>query len=208
MIRSIWLVVLTCLIAAGAARAEAPYRKGDRALSFSFDGADLGSFDGGVGGKYWFSDQWAAIGVVDIGYRSSDDNYEERESRYWRDRSAGLAVGFERHYGKTRFTPYIGAGLGGSYNDAITETSPSGGDRKDITEKRYYGASARVGFGAEFWLTPRFSLGGEYRLEVYYTDGWTESRREGETEIPPIRVDKKTWQTDVFASRLVLSVYL
>jgi hypothetical protein len=120
MIRSIWLAVLTGLIAAGAAWGDAPYRKGDRAISFSFDGADLGSFNGGVGGKYWFSDQWAAIGVVDIVYRSSDDDSEELESRYRRDRSAGLAIGFERHYGMTRFTPYIGAGLGGSYRDAIT----------------------------------------------------------------------------------------
>ena len=75
MKRLVCFVILAGLVVTNTADADAPYRKGNRALSFTFNSLTLGDFNGGFGGKYWMSDRWALMGSVDISYRQSDSNH-------------------------------------------------------------------------------------------------------------------------------------
>lgn len=199
------IVFLGLILIAGLVSAEEPYREGNTALSFAFNSAVLGDFNGGVGGKHWMSERWVVVGTVDFRYRQADseENYNSKRTDY----GAGLYLGLERHFGAARFSPYVGFGAGAGYTNNLTEWSSNEGDTTRERELADTRVSLRGAFGAEFWLTQRFSLAGEYRLEVAYTDGWREDRNGAIITDEPNRTDTTTWQAGIGSSALLLSIY-
>jgi hypothetical protein len=200
-------VFCVVLVAAGAAAAQPPYREGNRTVSFHFNGANLNGYDGGIGGKYWTSDEWAIVGSLDFSYRkddrdSSDDNYNENTNY-----GGGLYLGLEKHFGTSRFTPYLAGVFGGGYDSGYRKVARNNGESVDEFDTGDTWVAVRAVFGLEMWLTSRFSLGGEYRVHAIYSDGWSETRTTREPPVPPARADTSVWQAAVGSSTLLLSVY-
>lgn len=142
-----------------------PERDGRFALIFSFDELDLSSFDGGIGLKYWLTDDWSLRGSISAGL--SDRTLEgDRTDNF--SGAGGVTVGVEKHFGSGRFSPFCGGGLGYRLYGS-TSSKRNYSDRVVETENIAHQAIGQTILGAEFWLSEHFSLTGAYVLAVTHS---------------------------------------
>jgi hypothetical protein len=111
------LLLLLALAALAAAPADAQRRrgrdddgafarKGDAALTFSFDALSPGPFEGGVGGRFWVSDRVVAAASLGFGYGRVDAGYGDQDAL-----TTSFALGVERHFGRSRrVSPFVALG--------------------------------------------------------------------------------------------------
>ncbi|MBI3578129.1 MAG: outer membrane beta-barrel protein [Ignavibacteriales bacterium] len=200
-----WLIVIFGMLTTNAFTQEVTpvLNSGATAVLFSFDGlANLGanSFDGGLGGKWYWSDQWAvraglqfATGSVDIpsnpppGSTGTDGSVSA-----WR-----LGIGFaaEYHLTKSRVTPYFGGGVGfaitrtESKNPVISASQTTVKNNRNgetLIGQTFFGGTSFDIYGlggVEFFLTKEVSLAAEYRLGATFVSRADEERINANTSI-------------------------
>ena len=161
------MVLCSLFIFCATAHAQSPMksssnfaeRDGRFGLLFSFDGLILSGINGGVGGKYWLSNQWAAIGSLDLGYSRSESGPGTA-----RTSQIGLSAGVERHLLSSRFSPYIGGAAGYRYSLVKSESTQS--TRYSETDRHI--VSASLNLGVELWVMSSLSLAGQYGFALEY----------------------------------------
>lgn len=216
---SITLLLVALVLGAGAARAqttddaELEPRGTNRALSFFFDGLNLDSFDGGVGGKSWLGPSTALRYSIDFGVESTEDVRDDDRDAGRSAINVGTSLFVELHQSERgRVSPYIGSGFGFS-TGAFSETTDFA-PGNTVTRTRFKGSNfdfdVSVGFGIEYRIARRVSLGGEHqvgaRVRIASTDTKT-TFADPNTPNNVVERDIRTFRLDTGASRLILSVY-
>ena len=108
-----FMVICSALYAQEIPQSDTHLRDGRKAISFIFDGFDLASFNGGIGGKYWLSDNLAFKGSLDLDYVNSDSDDSQNDANVERSsKSIGLSLGIEKHLRMKKVSPYFGGSLG------------------------------------------------------------------------------------------------
>ncbi len=173
------------------------FKKGSKALLFEFSGlADLGagSFNGGLGGKYFIDHKLAIRGSLQFMDLNEDIPYED-DSGVDGKRTAnrfGISAAVEVHFDTSRVNPYFGGGVG----FAVTSTEYKS-DASDLTnqvtvkndedgEFGYYGGTEFTIFGilgVEVFIIKNLSLAAEYRLGYAYISKKDEEIIQGNTTI-------------------------
>ena len=160
---------------------------GSKAVLFSFGGLaflSAGTFDGGVGARYYLSDGFAVRAGLQFTSASQTNPANPVAPQTGEDGKAsasafGLSGAAELHMGKGRVIPYVGAGLGftttstESKNIVVGNPPPAQTTTKNRTAGEtvngtaYTSGSALQVFGllgVEFFLYKELSLAAEYRL--------------------------------------------
>ena len=203
--RILSLLIVLVIIHTAAMAEDAPDldhtpRNGRLAILFLFDGLNLGSFGGGIGGKYWLSELWAMNASVRLQHDRRHVNESGGGSRDFVVTRTGFATAFERHLLTTRFSPYVGAGV--AYNYEHSKNSNATNFSSDEIRGSSHEASVALGLGVEFWLSRNFSLAGQYSIRFRYSDrkdrrNWTAGTHEASTDY---------WVASVDGGLLILAV--
>lgn len=163
--------------------AKSSIAAGSKALLFQFSGFSnlgAGEFEGGIGGKYFFTRnmalrvdlQFANVSVTIPANPGAGQNGTDGEIS---GTEFGVGGAIEYHFGRGRVSPYFGGGLGISTasttsKPAIVGTGVQGEVSNRIGGESQIGITAgteiSVGaiIGAEFFLFKELSLGAEYRV--------------------------------------------
>ena len=178
-----FIIVYALSVGITFAQEDKPFMaKGDKAILFEFSGLDnLGarSFEGGIGGKYYLSQDMAIRGGIQLASINEDYPFqgsggvdgEAYASRF------GVSAAIEFHLSTKRVSPYYGAGVGLSFTS--TESKSVEADPADqVTIKNnsdgefgYFGGTEFDIFGmlgTEIYIFDNFSLAAEYRLGFSY----------------------------------------
>ncbi len=215
-LRYVSLLLIFLMLVACPARAQEAQeaqeadslRASRRALSFSFDGFDLGFFEGGVGGKYWLDPNTALRAGVSLNLDLNLLGDDEAENTNY---GLGLRVGLERHFGpRGPVSPFVGVVVGVSgYRSTRTLIVSDGTNiRRSERENTSLSGAVDAVLGVEYFVTPHVSLAGEYAVGARLGRTHIErqqTRPDGETE----RFEDRRTFFDL-ASRpptLVVSVY-
>ncbi len=149
---------------------------GTAGILFTFSGFSnlgAGNFEGGFGGKYFFTKNFALRGIVSFTNASLTEptatiDEETSATRF------GIGAAVEYHFMTKRVSPYIGGGV--QFSTTSTEHSYPSGFEEKTTETDYSVSINGSGFsggtsftvfgavGAEFFLFDELSLAAEYRL--------------------------------------------
>jgi outer membrane protein W len=160
---------------------------GSKAVLFSFGGLSFlsaGTFDGGIGARYYISDALAVRAGIQFTSASQTNPANPVAPNTGEDgKASASAVGFsgaaEWHMGKARVIPYVGAGF--SFTTTSTEaknavtgnpppaqtTTKNRAAGETVNGVTYVGGSSFQVFGmlgVEFFLYKEVSLAAEYRL--------------------------------------------
>ena len=148
---SLLLVSTSPLFPQETQRIDTLLNEGKKALTFAFNGLNLG---GGLGGTYWLNNNYA-LGIILFGsYDNAKDLTDETKS-YIAD--LGVTAYLKRHFNFDHgLSPYAGLGSGLEYSqyDGSYLTEPS----------RYIYIRIPVLVGVEYWLTNNISLSGEQNI--------------------------------------------
>ncbi|MBN2367013.1 MAG: outer membrane beta-barrel protein [Calditrichaeota bacterium] len=154
------------------------FKDGSKAVLFQFNAFSPNSYNGGVGGKYFVSEEFAIrAGLIFANAKqtlpfqgTAGVDGESSASQY------GIFAAVEKHLTDSRISPYIGGGfmlVSTSTERETAEADPA--DQQTIKNSRggelgYQGGS-EFGFallgGFEFFVIKNLSLGAEYQL--YYS---------------------------------------
>ncbi|MGH2568934.1 MAG: outer membrane protein, partial [Bacteroidota bacterium] len=137
------------------------------------------AFDGGIGVKYYLSDEWAARGGLQ--FASANQNVPhpsppgtDGSISAW---SVGVSGSLEYHLTKTRVSPYLGGGVG--FSLARTESKSIADPGADQTTTKNFFGGVTIGgqpylsgtrlsvfglAGVEYFFVKEVSLAAEYRL--------------------------------------------
>ena len=197
------LLTLTLSGSAALSQTESEFLQ-TKCLSFSFDGFNLNALNGGIGGKIWTSDANAftltIAGSVSSTKEDGNAQYtEQKQSQTY----VRLQAGLEQHCNMASgFSPYFAEGVFGSlqtYKYTYSAIPPStGSESKRVTNS----VGIVVGFGVEYWLTKRISVGGQQLFQGSYQFG---SQNDGSSTSQ----DRNTsgFSTSLGTSSLILSIY-
>lgn len=183
-------------------------QQGDIGMLFRFAGLSTGSYNGGVGAKYWAGSRTALTTGIQLEMRGNETEADEQETgRESTFTSAGVDIGVEFHAPRARFSPYVGLNLGvGGRSDRFT-TDFRFSDEPDLDERatETVFVTAGLGVGAEYWLSPRFSVAAQQQLNASYSTG-TERRTRTSDGIDTEQ-DVSGYSVGLSGSSLTLSVY-
>lgn len=194
---------------------ELPPRGTNRALSFFFDELSLDDFETGIGGKLWISPTAALRMSLDLGVESTEAITEGEVDRGRSAISFGGSMFIELHrYERGRVSPYIGSGFG-LRTEAFSETTDFDIDTGNpISRERFKGSNLEfdvsAGFGVEYRLARRVSLGGEHQFAARVRIGSEDIKRTPFDQSLPSTTTTRETRSFIFdtgASRLILSVY-
>jgi len=139
------------------------------ALSFSFNGFNLSSYYGGVGGRLWTTD--STVFNINIGGSFSQRKYEPTqnlEAGYEKNSSLIIGIGFESHYPTSdNLSPYLS--FRGSYILSNRYYRPGYADfeQKDNLSS----INLEFGLGVEYWILERISLSGQHLFNLHFDFG-------------------------------------
>ena len=180
---------------------------GKKAIIFNINGFDLGSFDGGIGGKMWVSRNICLIGALEFNTRNDYDE-TRREDGLDTERDAystrtGLSLGINKHFNFSRKTStYLGGKLRAGFEKYVSSRYSNyknwDYDRQDIS------LSGGIVFGVEYFIMDGISLAGQYLLGLGYT---VEKFEQKETGNEDRSTDGKDRTIGLGASSLILSIY-
>jgi opacity protein-like surface antigen len=172
---SIFVVLIFSFSLLLAQETQSYYEAGAKGLTFSFNGFSPGSFNGGIGGKYFLNTDLALKGGVlfssarqTVPFQGTSGVDGERKGSEF-----GVFVGIEKHLNTRRVSPYLGAGF--EYASSSTERKTAEADPADQEtiknraggELGYQGGTTLAFaalFGCEFFVIKNLSLGAEYQL--------------------------------------------
>jgi opacity protein-like surface antigen len=195
-------LLVLCGALSVAAQSSEPLKT--KALSFGFNGLNLGGVNGGIGGKMWISSQQAVTLNVSGAYSSQlrkaiDSTRIDEEQT---NSEVNLVVGMEQHADLGRgFSPYVMGGLSIGYG--YSESRDGSTTNPYRYENRATLMGVRAGVGLEYWLTPRVSVAGQQLVMGNYSFG---TYRSGTASLPSR--DMRQFSFGLGTSSLILSVYL
>lgn len=149
---------------------------GTAGLLFTFSGLSnlgAGNFEGGFGGKYFFTKNLAVRGILNFTSASQTDpsGMDGVADDEYTATVIGVGAALEYHFGYKRVSPYLGGGVG--FRTASTEFSEEGRTIKNnsnglnVNGTTFSAGTALEVFGlmgVEFFLFDELSLAAEYRL--------------------------------------------
>lgn len=194
---------------------QEPFLRGSRnAVSFSFDGFDLGKIDGGVGGKHWFSTTSALRASLDFFVEATEGDVVGQQTNGRSAIGVGISAVAERHTSRLeaieRVSPYLAGGFrfaasGFSENTKFPLANSVQRTENDGNELDF---RVLVGFGVEYRLSRRLSLAGEHTFgaSIVRTNRDALQVFNDGTRITTERNDR-VFRLGTDTSRLILSVY-
>lgn len=231
--RVLLLVVAILVLASGAVQAQdvvPSISAGSKALLFSFSGLaflNAGAFDGGVGAKYFLSENLAVRGGLNFVSASQTVPANPNPAQQGIDGSIsattiGVSAAAELHMGKGRVRPFLGGGAAFAMtstenkSDEVGNPPPAqtviknriGGETIDGTN--YQGATTLSVFGLagfEFFLYKEVSLSAEYRLG-FTTSGLKDQEVTAGTVTATTKAGTATGIGFASSGALTLAVYL
>lgn len=140
-----------------------------KAVSFSFNGLNLSSYYGGVGGRFWVSDKFVLN--VSVGGSFKERKYlatENLSDGYEKTTSVNFGIGLENHYPIIdNLSSYFSYRFSLSLFNRYNRSANINGEVKD--KSNYY--SFEFGLGIEYWLLDRISLSGQHLFNIYKEKG-------------------------------------
>jgi hypothetical protein len=230
MVRNRAILAVLAMVAAGwtwqaQAADGSGASKGTRQVVFSFDSWSLGSYNGGVGIRYFVTGDVAIRPGVDFRIEdSSDDETSEAEGRLMTDSIDvdGLTLGFsvfvEKYVsGFQKLAPFVGVGLGYAYTSSDNmqihytyRDNPPNSYWSDCYDRTTHAIDIMGTLGFQWFFTDHISLGGQYNLAVSHK--WddraqTQTSYDGyATEVSATRSDIENTVVGVDAGRLLVSI--
>jgi len=214
MKRAVLVLAALALLAGQLQAAPVSTDNGDKALVFTFSGLSnmsLGSYDGGVGLRYYIGDALALRPGINFGMASGDDESKngtdvEAESSSWSLR-ASVALEKHRAAGSSSLSPYygVGAALGAGHSESERRrTVLADSTLKEETASDSRNASVFLLAGFEWGFADGITLGGEYQFGARFFS----SELELKNDVGPVdsQFDRSQFSLDVSAASLFLSV--
>jgi hypothetical protein len=176
------LGVMVAVSFAFAQEATNSVAQGKVAGLFSFSGLsylEAGTFNGGVGAKYFLSDVFALRGSLNynhshqVVYPNPLPLTGQVETDGFNNLTTmGISAGAEYHFGKARVSPYAGGQLLLSYTTSDSKDAGRATPPAVFYQTEYQDVSASAGTtlqvsalaGVEFFLTKELSLSAEYQF--------------------------------------------
>ncbi|MCH8285988.1 outer membrane beta-barrel protein [candidate division KSB1 bacterium] len=208
---TIALLLLSSSILHAQTENDSTYTK---ALSFRFNGLNLGEFRGGIGGKYWVSYNRAITVSILFGHNSNETKTKEVNAGNIRDSESsftelGFFTGYEFHINRSKsFSPYLGFGVSLVYNRSESHLNRVIIiNEEDIfissdRESDIFRGAFEIAFGGEYWVTERLSFAGHQTFTIGYSRGSTKTRTSGNYNF-----DTSSFSANVGTSSLILSLY-
>ncbi len=210
---AILIVIAFATLISASANAEAT-SAGSTHLLFTLHGLDrlgLGTYEGGLGIRWFPWDRIAFRPVVDVRY--AEDRIageEDRSDQVRRSWDVGFSLALERHFAMwRRLGSYAGVGAGFGYGEDTDDRSvppdpPAGMNLR--TEQRTLSTGMWGLFGIQWALSKAVHIGAEYELAYRYTK---EENKLHQAELPPTIAPERTRQSlGIGTSSLFLSVSL
>jgi opacity protein-like surface antigen len=204
---------------------QAAIAKGERQVVFSFDSWSLGSYNGGIGVRYFLRDDVAIRPGLDFVIDDSSEHQTSEEADRVMTDSVdvdGLSLGFsifmEKYVsGFHGLTPFLAVGVSYTYGSS-SGTQINNTYRDDLPDTywsdcydRSRHALGLIGaFGFQWFFTDHLSLGGQYNLTISHEwddrDDTQTTYDGGETRVRTVRDDSDDTTVGVDAGRLLISV--
>lgn len=196
--------ILFGFAAVANAQDTVPLTTGTKAVLFSFSGLSnlgLGQFDGGIGGKYYWTDQWALRGALQFSSASQSIPANPAPGQLGSDGSLsgtqfGISAAGEYHLSKSRVTPYLGVGARIMFASTESKNAVVGGATQTTTKNNRNGETINgttyiggtqfglfVLGGVEFFVAREVSLAAEYRLGYFLLSQSDEEVTNGNTTV-------------------------
>jgi len=193
-------------------KSEMPFSlKGKKALSFSFNGFNLGEFYGGIGGKMWISNSVALFASVDMDYSSSTTKRSEQTNGNKSSSfSTGLTFGMNKKMGSNkRFLPYFGGSVGFSYSRSSSETNFAvADDYNNLYENGMLNINLGGTLGVESFITDGISLAAQHTLGLGFGTGSVKTTLQRPNQLDQVdEQDQSSFNFGFGTSSLILSVY-
>jgi len=230
MARNWALLAVLAMVAAGwtwrAQAADGPVAsEGTRQVVFSFDAWSLGSYNGGVGIRYFLADDVAIRPGFDFRIEDiSDHRVSQEENKRMTDSvdvdalTLGFSIFVEKYVGGfERLAPFVGVGMGYTYyasNDMDIHNTyrDSSGNTywSDCYDRTTNTVDIMGALGFQWFFTNHMSLGGQYNLAVSHK--WedrnhTQTSFDGHaTEVSTTRNDIENTVAGVDSGRLLVSI--
>ena len=171
-----------------------------KALSFSFNGLNLSSFYGGVGGRIWVSDN--TVLNASIGGYINETDYEKTETLdkgIQKNKSLTVGIGLENHLDNfSDFSPYFSTRISYSHTDQYYRSSIG----YFLQENKNNSINLNLGFGIEYWIDKRISLSGQHLFYLGYNKGEQSTGNPSDEN-----QDTKGFQIGFGTTSMILSIY-
>ncbi len=175
-----------------------------KALQFSFNGLNLSSFAGGVGGKLWL-DGRTALSLA-VGGSHSYDNADANAQQSGQTNSQSIVLlqfGVEAHtFLSSEFSPYVTGAIFGRYEEQDYKTTYSPPASSPESKYTTTNIGLLAGFGAEYWISNRISLAGQQTFQLSYEFGSREQIDNVDT-----KQNTRGFSVGLGTSSLILSIY-
>lgn len=139
------------------------------ALSFNFNGLNLSSYYGGVGGRLWISE--STVLNASVGGSISEREYKETEETdkgLEKKKYINIGFGMENHLtGSDNLSLYVSTRLSFGYSDDYQRYYYPGSEYSSVT----YSYNLGFGLGVEYWIFERLSFAGQHLFNSYYEAG-------------------------------------
>lgn len=146
--------------------------RGDTALLFPFNGAEIDAFGGGLGVQHWFSETTAGVLGLSVAFRTTeeDESSSRLEETERRSLSTDLVAKIERYMKPgSRLSPFLAVGAGVGIEHAHSQRTFTDGtaetDNFDAVALR-----GSLGLGVEYRLVEDVALSAQQRLSVRWQD--------------------------------------
>lgn len=143
------------------------------AISFNFNGLNLSSYYGGIGGRFWISE--STVLNASIGASINETEYEETEEYkkgLTKNKYLDVGCGMENHFpASDDLSLYLSARLSFGFNDYYYRSPTSDYEQTE----RFYSYRLGFGLGVEYWIFKRMSFSGQHLFNAYYGTGESNS---------------------------------
>jgi hypothetical protein len=218
MKRALFIYIIGLCLTTTAFAQKTEIGKGSKAVCFTFNGLSnlgLGTINGGIGGKYWISNDKAVMPIFLFGLNSTtvqaptgmtNDNNSILEF--------GLRVNLEIHKPiSNSISPYYGFGIGfRSISNTRKPSIPTSNPTAGITqETKSSETTFIVGglIGIEFFIRKNISLSGHYTFD--FESGASTQKAAlvaGEGVVQPAEGKTSTTKLGFSTMSIILSLYL
>lgn len=170
------------------------------ALSFNFNGLNLSSYYGGVGGRWWISQSTVLNGS--IGGSISEREYEQTEitdKGLEKNKYLNIGFGMENHFtASDDLSLYLSTRLSFGYSDSYYRWT----NYSNESSENFYSYNLGFGLGIEYWLFERMSFSGQHLFNAYYGTGERKSQNPEE-----IVQNTKGYGVSFGTTSIILSIY-
>jgi len=144
------------------------------ALSFSFNGFNLSSYYGGIGGRLWISE--STVLNASFGGSISERKYDATinyTNGLEKNKYLNIGIGIENHFDFSNdFSPYFSSRFSFGINDRYYRYSTNILDDFSDSKEKTYLYNLDFGFGVEYWILDRISFSGQHLFNIRYETGY------------------------------------